>query len=76
MSRVCLLISQFTQKPLKWQTRTSYDHNRDLPNYKYNLLFKEETIEKNFDNDLLQDKVEKINKIVSEEDSTSPPRWL
>ena len=27
-----------------------------------NLFKKEETIEKNFDNDLLQDKVEKINK--------------
>ena len=30
-----------------------------------NLLKKKKTIEKNFDNDLLQDKVEKINKIVS-----------
>ena len=35
-----------------------------IDNYKQ-FIKKEETIEKNFDNDLLQDKVEKINKIVS-----------
>ena len=34
-----------------------------IDNYKQ-FIKKEETIEKNFDNDLLQDKVEKINKIV------------
>ena len=39
--------------------------NEFLINNYEQFIKKEESIEKNFDNNLLQDKVEKINKIVS-----------